>query len=89
MWRWRLLLIGLLLACVWSGVAIVQARQQSRDLFAELVRLQAHRDEMDVEWGRLQLEQSAWARHGRIEKLARGRLHMHIPRPDEVVIVRP
>ena len=44
---------------------------------------------MSVEWGKLQLEQSTWATRGRVERLARNKLQMTIPSPDNVVIVRP
>jgi cell division protein FtsL len=44
---------------------------------------------MNIEWGQLQLEQSTWATHGRIEKLARTRLQMLTPAADAIVIVRP
>ena len=45
------------------------------------------RDALDIEWGQLKLEQSAWATHGRVEQTARVGLKMVIPRPDEVRIV--
>ena len=47
------------------------------------------RDALEIEWGQLKLEQSAWATHGRVEQTARVGLRMVIPRPDEVRIVKP
>ncbi len=44
---------------------------------------------LDIEWGQLKLEQSAWAMHGRVEQTARLNLKMVVPRPDEVRIVQP
>lgn len=79
----------LLMAVMGSAVAVVYARYLSRVLFVELRTMESVRDEMNIEWGQLQLEQSTWATHGRIEKLASTRLNMRIPRPGEVVIVRP
>jgi cell division protein FtsL len=84
------LFFGLLvLVVLGSAIALVYSRYLSRTLFVELRALEQARDEMSIEWGQLQLEQSTWATHGRIEKMARTRLHMTIPRPEDVVIVRP
>lgn len=74
---------------VGSALAVVYTKHENRKLFIELQVLKKEQDKMDIEWGRLQLEQSAWATHGRVEKIARKRLGMHIPSADEVVIVRP
>lgn len=81
------LLLGLLL--VFSGIGVVYAKHQSRKLFVELVALQRVRDELNVEWGRLQLEQSAWATDGRVEATAREKLGMKLPPMESVVIVKP
>ena len=51
--------------------------------------LNGERDALEIEWGQLKLEQSAWATHGRVEQTARVDLRMVIPRPDEVRIVKP
>ncbi len=85
----RLLAAGLALAVIASALGVVYTSHLSRRLYAELARLEQARDALEVEWGRLQLEQSTWAAHSRIERLARERLRMRLPRPDEVVVVRP
>lgn len=72
-----------------SALGVVYAKHQNRKLYAELTALQGQRDAMEVEWGRLQLEQSTWATNGRIEKIARQRLHMRNVDYDKVVIVKP
>ena len=79
-----------ILVCVLvvSALAVVYAKHQNRKLYAELTSLYKERDAMNVEWGRLQLEQSTWATHGRIEKIARQRLHMRNVDYDKVVIVK-
>jgi len=84
-----ILLPLLVLAVVLSALGVVYAKYQSRKLFITLQGLEATRDKMDIEWGQLQLEQSTWATHGRIEELARERLKMTTPAPGAVVIVRP
>lgn len=72
-----------------SALAVVFAKHQNRKLYADLAALQKQRDSMEVEWGRLQLEQSTWATHGRIEKIARQRLRMRNVDYDKVIIVKP
>ncbi len=84
----RLLMIAILgLGLVGSAIGVVYTKHQSRKLFAELQQLQTERDRMDVEWGRLQIEQSTLATHTRIEALAREKLSMATPAPKSVVIV--
>jgi cell division protein FtsL len=55
----------------------------------ELQRLTRERDELDIEWGQLQLEQSTWATHGRVERVARDDLRMVIPQASDLRIVQP
>lgn len=79
----------LLMALVeFSALAVVYSKHQSRKLFVELNSLQKTRDAMDVEWGQLQLEQSAWATSGRIEKLARQQLNMTSIEYKKIIIVK-
>jgi len=72
-----------------SALGVVDAKHQSRKYFVELSSLQQTRDAMNVEWGQLQLEQSTWATHGRIERTARKRLNMMNLDLSRVVIVKP
>lgn len=72
-----------------SALAVVWSRHETRTLFVELQALSAERDALDIEWGQLKLEQSAWSTHGRVEQTARVSLRMVIPRPNEVRIVTP
>lgn len=77
----------LLLAVVGSAIGVTYSKHRSRRLFAQLQELQRERDRLNVEWGRLQLEQGAWATHGRIERIARERLNMKLPSQSDVVIL--
>lgn len=79
----------LVLGVIATALGDVYTKHQSRKLFVELQSLEAERDEMNIEWGQLQLEQSTWATHGRVEELARTQLKMTMPAPEAVVIVRP
>ncbi len=71
-----------------SAAATVYCKHQSRATFVELERLAAERDQLEIEWGRLQLEQSAWSTHGFVERTASSRLKMKIPSSAGVVLVQ-
>jgi cell division protein FtsL len=85
----RFILIGLVAAVLATALGVVFSTHESRKLFVELQGLQKIRDELSAEWGRLQLEQSTWATHGRIERIANNKLEMVNPPPGAVVIVHP
>jgi cell division protein FtsL len=76
-------------ALLGAAIAVIWSKHEARNLFIELQGLHAERDRLDIEWGQLKLEQSAWAMHGRVEQTARLNLKMVVPRPDEVRIVQP
>lgn len=80
---------ALAIALVATAITVVSTKHQARSLFIQLQGLNGERDALDIEWGQLKLEQSAWATHGRVEQTARVDLRMVIPRPDEVRIVKP
>ena len=83
----RMSLLVLWLMVMVSAVGVVWSKQQSRNQFVELQRLEKERDQLDTEWGQLRLEQSTWVTYGRIEKIARDDLHMVLPDPNQVHLV--
>ena len=80
----NLVLLGVLIAC---ALAVVTAQHQARKLYVELQKEQELAQQLDVEWGQLQLEQSTWAMHARIEKIAARELGMRVPAPSRTQIV--
>jgi cell division protein FtsL len=76
-------------AVLGSGAGAIYAKYRARELFVELERLNSTRDELDAEWGRLQLEQSAWSNYGFVERVASERLHMNLPDSRDILIVVP
>ena len=79
------ILLGTVVA---SAIGVVSAIQKSRVLFVELTRLGSERDDLNFEFGRLQLEQATWAENNRIDQIARGRLGMVSPNPAATVVIR-
>ena len=84
----RVLLAVLVIANVLSAIGVVFARHEHRQLFIALSRLEKARDELNVEFGRLQLEQATWAESNRIDQVARERLGMKFPEAGDIVVVR-
>ena len=80
---------GLWAAVLASAAGVVYAKHEARALFIELEKLTAERDSLNIEWGRLQLEQSAWSAHGFVEQVANRQLKMTLPSTSEVKIVQP
>ena len=78
-------LFGLVLT---SAIGLVYSKHQSRKLFVELQQLRHQVDELNTEWSQLQLEQSAWSGHGRIERVARKKLSMVMPESGDVVFIK-
>ena len=85
----RVLIVILVLANVGSAIAVVFARHEHRQLFIQLTTLEKGRDELNIEFGRLQLEQATWAESNRIDQVAREKLGMKFPESNEIVVVRP
>ncbi len=81
-------LVVLLAGLVGSAIAVVDARQESRRLFVELNALEIARDELNVDFGRLQLEQATWAEPKRIEQIARDDLGMLSPAAADTRVIR-
>lgn len=86
MTRINLVLLGALIVC---ALALVTAQHQARKLYVELQKEQELAKQLDVEWGQLQLEQSTWATHARIEKLAGRDLGMRVPAASRIQVVAP
>lgn len=77
----------LLMIVVASALGVVSSQHQSRKLFVALEREEARAKELEIEWGQLQLEQSTWASHARVERIARERLGLQEPRAGQIVVI--
>ena len=87
--RWRLVLAVLWIAVLGSALGVVYGKQEARNRFSELQKLTNRRDDLDIEWGQLQIEQSTWATHGRVEQVAHDDLGMITPQATDLRIVQP
>jgi len=85
MYRLNPILAAILVVC---SLAVVTARHQARELFMALQTEQNKSRHLDIEWGRLQLEQSTWAMPSRIEQIARGQLRMSVPDARQIQVLK-
>lgn len=85
--RSRVIFVGLAAAVLVSSLASVYAKHKSRKLFVELQVLVAERDRLEMDWGRLQIEQSTQSNPARVEQLARERLSMRTPTREDMKLV--
>ncbi len=81
-------MLVLIAVVIVSAIGVVYARHESRRNFIELNRLGNERDNLNFEFGRLQLEQATWAENNRIEQIARGRLGMVSPNAAEMIVTK-
>lgn len=78
----------LLAAAVLCALSVVTSQHRARKLYIELQKQKEHAQQMEVEWGQLQLEQSTWAALTRVEKIAVQRLQMQFPKSGQIQFIR-
>ncbi|TXI18975.1 MAG: cell division protein FtsL [Nitrosomonas sp.] len=79
--------IFLMLVLIICALGVVTSQHTARKLFMALENEKEIERKFDVEWGRLQLEQSTLIMHGRIERIAREHLNMLVPAAADIQIV--
>jgi cell division protein FtsL len=87
-------LLVLVIPILWVGAlgsaaGAIYCKHRAREMFIELEQLNARRDNLEIEWGQLQLEQSAWSTQAFVERVANTKLHMEMPPPKTIEIVTP
>ncbi len=81
--------IILYFALMFSALGLVNAQHKARKLYIELEQLNQAAKQFDQEYGQLQLEQSTWAMHSRIELIATQALQMQVPDATRIQVVSP
>jgi cell division protein FtsL len=76
-------------AALGSAAGAIYCKHRAREMFVQLEQLNARRDNLEIEWGQLQLEQSAWSTHAFVERVASTKLHMAMPPPKQIEIIAP
>ncbi len=78
----------LFLALLVSAGLVILSAHHNRQMSIAIESLMQEKDQLDVEWRHLVLEQSALTEHSRIEAMVTSQLNMHRPLPSEEVVVR-
>ena len=86
--------IALMIPLLWllvlaSAAGAIFVKHRARELFVELEKVNRERDRLEIEWGQLQLEQSAWSTHAFVENVAAANLCMRTPPPKQIEVVAP
>lgn len=76
-----IVLMAVLMLC---ALAVVNAQHRARTLFIEMEALKKEARDLEVEWGKLQLEQGMLTSHARVETLAKNQLELISPPLDKV-----
>ena len=69
------------------SLSIVTSQHKARKLYFELEQQQDLAKNYETEFGQLQLEQSTWAMHSRIEELAAKKLTMQVPDAKRIQVI--
>lgn len=83
----RVTVVVLVVLNLATAMAVVYSKHQSRMQFQNMRTVQKAIDNANIEWGRLQIEESTLARFGRIEDLAARKLNMRMPEHNEIKMV--
>lgn len=84
----KLLNIFLIITIFSSALLVIYFKHQSRQLFSQIQVYEQNRQQLQLEWSQLLLEQATLGGDLRVEKVARENLNMHLPDPNEVIVVR-
>lgn len=74
---------------MFSALGLVNSQHKARNLYIELERTNQAAKQIEQEYGQLQLEQSTWAMHSRIERIATQQMQMQVPDAKRVQVVVP
>ncbi len=79
----------LLLLVVLSGLSVGYVSYENRRLHNRIQQELENRNSAQVEWGKLLLEHSTLTSPGRVEKVAREKLDMDVPKTSQIEMVLP
>jgi cell division protein FtsL len=79
--------LTLFFALIFVCLGVVTSQHQARKLHSEHEQLQESAAAYKTEYEQLQLEQSTWAMHSRVEELATQKLKMEVPDPKRIQVI--
>ncbi len=72
-----------------SAFGVIYSTHACRELYAQLQDLEAGQWHLQEDYSRLLLEQSTWASHHRVEKVATAELEMLPPTIENLQVIKP
>ena len=70
-----------------TALGVVLTTFNTRHLLNQLQKLEQERNQLQVEWGQLLLEQSSLVAQGKMEEMAISQLGMEVPLMENVVVL--
>lgn len=84
MTKMNLILFGLLMLV---ALGVITSQHKARKLYFELEQQEDLARDYQTEYGQLQLEQSTWAMHSRLEDYAQQKLGMQVPDVKRIQVI--
>ena len=72
---------------IFVSLGVVTAQHKARKLYFELEQQQDLAKKYETIYGQMQLEQSTWAMHSRIEEYAAKKLNMQVPDAKRIQVI--
>ena len=85
--------VSLRIAVLWllvvvSALAVAFVSHQCREKYGQLAAMEREANQLQVDYGKYLLEQSAWGSLQRIENMAANNLQMRSPKPEEILMIK-
>ena len=69
------------------SLGVITSQHKARKLYFELEQQQEMTKKYETEFGQLQLEQSTWAMHSRVEEFSTKKLQMQVPDATRIQVI--
>lgn len=79
--------LTLFAALIAVALGVVTSQHEARKMYSEHERLLELTEQYKTEYEQLQIEQSTWAMHSRVEEMATKQLQMKVPNPQDVQVI--
>lgn len=79
--------LTLFVVLILVALGVVTSQHEARKMYSEQERLLALAAQYKTEYEQLQIEQSTWAMHSRVEEMATKQLQMKVPNPQDVQVI--
>lgn len=71
-----------------SALAVTFVSHLCREKYSQLTAMEREANQLQVDYGKYLLEQSAWGSLQRIENMAANTLQMRSPQPEEILMIK-